>query len=331
MTGNTPLTLGVEEEVFITEPDRPSLQSLYYLARLLWLDPRHYYTHSASNFARGKDIGQGLMSGVEIATSPHTTPDAVVSELGRRRRELASVSAGLIVPLGHLLDRETPTNTCGLHVHIGGVPDPEKAYRNLVHFLPLLVSMTLNSPVAGSWRNGLSYRFANSFAIGPLREDREYRFQDMIISKRLGTIEIRAFDPFWDLERLRHLLRCIAAIASHHGVFPGDIETYNRLRPFVAMRGYSGALRRLYKELNRICKVPESLFLRPPAIETRSLVRRGDTVGAYAALDNAYRTGLLAPREPPRIRQNPVKVLAGIFGYYLPKAPYVLLKARQEW
>ncbi len=327
------ITLGVEEEVFITEPDSPSLQSLYYLARLLWMDPRHYYTHSASNFARGRDIGKGLMSGVEIATSPHTSPESVVDELARRRTDLASVSAGLIVPLGHLLDRQTPSSTCGLHVHVGGMIDLDLTYRNIVHFLPLLVCTTLNSPVAGDWKAGLSYRLLNSFALGPLREDREYRFQDVIISKRLGTIEIRAFDPFWDLRRLRYLLHCIKAIANLKTRFPGDIGVYNSLRAAVACGGYSATkeIRGLYNQLSSFCPVPEDLFLHPPAQEVRRLHDRSGTIVTYAALDGAYRTGILAEKHPPRTRLNPAKVVAGIVGYYLVKAPYILMKARQEW
>jgi hypothetical protein len=64
------ITLGLEEEVFITTPTRPTLDALYVLAKLLWRNPRDYYKHTASNFARGRDARQCLMSSVEIATRP---------------------------------------------------------------------------------------------------------------------------------------------------------------------------------------------------------------------------------------------------------------------
>ena len=71
-------TFGVEEEVFITEPERPTIRSLYFLAKLLARNPRYYYTHSASNFSRGPDLRQGLMSGVEISTAIHHDVEALV-------------------------------------------------------------------------------------------------------------------------------------------------------------------------------------------------------------------------------------------------------------
>ncbi|MGB9620213.1 MAG: hypothetical protein ACPL7K_07360, partial [Armatimonadota bacterium] len=90
---------GIEEEVFITEPERPTIRSLYYLARLLARNPLFYYTHSAHNFTRGRDVRVGIMSGVEISTAIHEDPDAVVDDLARRRADLAAVTSGLIVPV----------------------------------------------------------------------------------------------------------------------------------------------------------------------------------------------------------------------------------------
>lgn len=72
--------MGLEEEVFITEPTLPSLGALWHLARLLWSNPSYYYAHSASNFARGRDLRQSIMSGVEISTGIHSGPDDLVKE-----------------------------------------------------------------------------------------------------------------------------------------------------------------------------------------------------------------------------------------------------------
>ncbi len=189
--------------MFICEPERPTMRSLYYLAKLLAKRPRFYYTHSAHNFARGKDLRQGWMSGVEVSTGVHEHVDALVNDLAERRADLASVTDGLIVPVGHLFDRDTPTNTCAIHVHVSGVDDSRRVYGNLIHFLPVLALFTVNSPFRSGSYYGQSYRMAKSWAIGPIGADWRLRFQDVIMSKRLGTVELRACDSCWDLERTR--------------------------------------------------------------------------------------------------------------------------------
>lgn len=317
--------------MFITEPLRPTLQSLYYLARLLWKSPRDYYAHTACNFTRGRDWRWGLMSGVEISTGIHDNIDSLVRDLARRRGDLASVCAGLLVPLGHLLDRETPTNICGMHLHLSGLPDLERAYQNLVYFLPLLALLVANSPGTGGRFFGPSYRWAKAFAIGALRPDREYRFQDLIYSKRLGTLEIRVFDPVWDLERIKWLLRCVEAIVLVDKAYPGDIEEYNSRREVVAREGYMEELKPVYGELNRLVPVPEALFREPPAYKVWQLWEEKGTLAVYSALDSAYRGGRLEPRAVPPIRISWAKILGGVCGYYLPKLPYNLKKVWAEW
>jgi gamma-glutamyl:cysteine ligase YbdK (ATP-grasp superfamily) len=210
------ITLGLEEEVFITTPTRPTLDALYVLAKLLWRNPRDYYKHTASNFARGRDALQCFMSSVEIATRPHADIDALLDELRTHRAALADAAGdAYLVPVGHLFDLDAPTNTAGLHIHIG-VPAERRhirCMRTLAYFLPLLILLSASSPYAGGRYFGQSYRVAASFAIGALHDDPYYRFQDLILSRRLGTIEIRACDPIWDLERLRVLLEAVQAIA----------------------------------------------------------------------------------------------------------------------
>ena len=184
-----------------------------YLAKLLAKNPVLYYTHSAHNFARGSDVKQGVMSGVEISTVMSEDIEALADDFAKRRADLASVTSGLIVPLGHLLQYDAPTNTCAIHIHISGVEDKRRLYGNLIHFLPVLSVFTINSPMAASEYFGQSYRMAKSWAIGPIKPDWKIRFQDIILSKRLGTVELRVFDPCWDLDRVRWLLRAVKAIS----------------------------------------------------------------------------------------------------------------------
>jgi hypothetical protein len=326
-----PLTFGLEEELFITEPERPTLQSLYYLAKLVWSEPKKYYAHTHCNFTRGKDVHYGLMSGVEISTAAHSNPERLVDDLAERRRALAAASSGLLVPLGHLLDHQEPTNVSGMHLHISGFPDFERAYRNMTYFLPLLVLLTANAPGCGEEYYGPSYRWAKAFAIGPLRPDREYRFQDLIHSKRLGTLEIRAFDPVWELERIRLLLHCVAAVVTAERDYPGSVEAYNSLREVVAREGYIEELHPLYRELNALVPFPESLLSETPGKRVWEIYRKCGIRGAYSALDQAYCGGPLKPRELPGYGLNWLKVLAGAVGYSLPRLPYNIRKVWSEW
>jgi hypothetical protein len=256
------VTLGLEEEVFITTPTRPTLDALYALAKLLWRNPRDYYKHTASNFARGRDARQCLMSSVEIATRPHAAIDALLDELRTHRAALADAAGdAYILPVGHLFDLDAPTNTAGLHIHVGAPHERRQTvYANLAHFLPLLILLSASSPYAGGRYFGQSYRVASSFAIGALRDDPYYRFQDLILSRRLGTIEIRACDPIWDLERLRVLLEAVRAIAQLPTARPINRVRYAALRHQAACIGYTPDLQALHRELRAVYEIPERLL-----------------------------------------------------------------------
>ncbi len=321
-------TLGLEEEVFITEPERPSLRSLYYLARLLAKNPRYYYVHSASNFARLGDIRHGLMSGVEISTGVHTDAEALLEDLAKRRQDLSSVASGLIVSVGHLLEQNTPSNVCGLQIHVGS-RNKERTYRNIVHFLPLLMLLTANSPGVNGRRYGKSYRIANSFAIGPLTPDRTRRFQDIIYSKRLGTIEVRVCDPTWDRNRILALIRALVAIEALGVEYPFNPVEYNEMRGISASEGYTERHKTLYGELSQICDVDESLFITSPADQLWDIYQQQGSVAAYSAVDSSYRGGEFAPHPVKRrhVLGEIAAGAAGLAGYFVPKLPYYTWKA----
>ncbi len=322
---------GIEEEIFICEPERPTLRSLLYLARLLARNPRFYYTHSAHNFTRGKDLKWGLMSGVEISTGIHEDADAVVDDLAARRKDLASVSSGLMVPVGHLLDCDTSTNTCAIHVHIGGAKDNRRLYRNLLHFLPVLPLFTINSPMVSGRYFGKSYRMHASFAIGPIRDDWTVRFQDLILSKRLGTIELRACDPCWDLGRYRWLLRAVKAIAELDEDLEPDIERYNALRDDICRRGLLDENTYLVDELRSLVDFPRDILVRTGSDELADAYKAQGLVGAYSAVDNGYRNGVFEPRPVnARQRAHVGSGLLGFAGYFVPRLPYYAFKGLKE-
>ncbi len=324
-------TFGLEEEVFVVDPEKPSLKSLYYLTKLLWRDPKFNYYNTASNFSRGRDMIQSLMSGVEVATGIHSKAASAVSELKARRRELDGVvTDGLIVPIGHLINLVAPTNVCALQFHIGGVKDQEKTYRNLLHFLPVLVLMTINAPYAGREYKGQSYRMAASFAIGPILPDKTDRFQDMIVSKRLKTIEIRVFDPVWDIRRVETLANAIEAVVALKQELKPDISRYNVLRSRIARNGYIRELKPIYDELKQIADVPEEMLVKTASDEIKEMYEDVGLLATYSAMDNGYRTGVFEHRRIPDSKSTTLKAAAGLAGYYMPKLPYVLYKYIRE-
>lgn len=324
-------TYGIEEEVFITEPERPTFDSFYYLARLLAKNPGFYYTHSCHNFARGKDLKQGWVSGVEISTGIHEDIEALACDLEKRRAELASVTSGLFVPMGHLINYDAPTNTCAIHIHISGVEDQKRLYGNLIHFLPILPLFTANSPMVDGEYFGQSYRMFKSFAIGPIQKDWTIRFQDIILSKRLGTIELRACDTCWDMNRVRYLLNAVKAIAELNQTLPYDVEKYNSLRPEICRRGIIEETAGLVDELSAIVDVPVELLTRTASDDLHELYKNQGLVVAYSALDNGYRCGRFEPR-PVKKEQHTdvVKGTLGFLAYFIPRLPYYAWKGFKE-
>lgn len=322
---------GIEEEVFITEPERPTLKSFYYLARLLAKNPRFYYTHSAHNLARGADVKQGVMGGVEISAAMSADVEALADDLAKRRADLCSVTSGLIVPVGHLLDYDTPTNTCAIHIHISGVHDKRRLYGNLIHFLPALGLFTINSPMVASSYFGQSYRMAKSWAIGPIGSDWKTRFQDVIFSKRLGTVELRICDPCWDMGRIRWLLRAVKAISELDETLAPGIDRYNAMRDNICRNGLLDETSGLVDELRSLVDFPMELLDRTASDELNEMYDSVGLVGAYSALDNGYRNGVFEPRAvDARQRAGTVKGLVGFVGYFVPRLPYYAWKGLVE-
>ena len=113
----------------------------------------------------------------------------------------------------------------------------------------MLPLFTINSPMAASEYFGQSYRMANSWAIGPVGDDWKVRFQDIILSKRLGTVELRVFDPCWDMNRIRWLLRVVKAISELDVALDPAIDRYNSLRDNICRDGLIDEVDDLVEEL----------------------------------------------------------------------------------
>lgn len=328
-----PITLGVEEEVFVLEKGRltPTLQSLDYLRRLLWKNPKRYIQHSASNFAKGEERKECFMGSIEMATGVHEEIEHLLGDLMERRTEFASAArGGMIVPVGALFTLESPTNTAATHVHVG-VPDSERGrvYENLAYFAPVLAVAAANSPWSAGKEFGLSYRMAQPGCLGPLREDREYRFQDVIVSKRLGTIEMRVFDPMPEIYRLREILDAVTAIAAWPLAFPFDRDVYNEQRQTWTIQGLTPYVEARWEELRSLYPFPKELLVEPLTNRMRRLVEEESIEAAYREAERLWLEGTdVAPEHRPHSR---LRTVTGLAGYYAVRLPFMAYKGYKEW
>ncbi|AFZ69231.1 hypothetical protein [Deinococcus peraridilitoris] len=321
-------TLGLEEEVFVLYQGRPSTASLLDLAVLLWRDPRRNFSKTASNFTRRLP---NLMSTVEFATDVHGSPAALLAETMARRAELAAVArTGLLVPVGMLPD-ENPYNTAGLHLHLGvEAGQLQRAYTNIARFLPVLTLASASSPWRGRERFGHSYRLQASFALGPLQRDPLHRFQDLIITRRLGTIELRALDPIWNPERLHAIVDAAWRLAALRRELPFDSATYNALRRRFPREGLTPELRELALELADLTGFDLKWLEETEAERLAELAEQEGFETVWRCLDGAYRTGTFGPSTTLDTRPAKWRGAAGLALYYAPKLPYMALKGWRE-
>jgi carboxylate-amine ligase len=144
----------------------------------------------------------------------------------------------------------------GIHIHIG-FPDAEwafRAYNNLLKFSPLLLALSANSIIYRGKNTGIhSYRMVifeklpRAVLPRPFEDFKSFKklienlHQTGVIESLkdlwwhirprpdLGTIEIRVFDSFWDLERLEFLLKLIKAIALYSETYAEKLPQWEVL------------------------------------------------------------------------------------------------------
>jgi hypothetical protein len=329
------VTLGLEEEVFVLYGDeqagfRASTASFRGLARLLWADWRRNVGGTASNFRRGAVARRELMSSVEVSTPVHAHPDTLFMSAMSRRRELSrALPTGLMVPLG-LLPGSDEYHTAGLHIHVGVAPERlETVYGNLARYLPVLTHASASSPWWDGKPSGPLSRVSHSFALGPLQPDPLARFQDLIVTRRLGTIELRVLDPVWEQGRLHAILSAVYALAQLPERLPWSRETYNRLRGSY-VTGPDEEVRALAQELRRLCGFDPGWLERTVSARVLESWQAHGEAATLAALDGAYRRGVWGSAGTPHARPGRWQGAAGFASYYLPKLPYMLKKVRAE-
>jgi hypothetical protein len=271
------------------------------------------------------------MGSIEMATDVHEQIEHLIEDLIERRTEFAlAAQGGKIVPVGSLFTLDSPTNTASSHIHVG-VPPSERSrvYENLAHFAPVLAIAAANAPWAAGKEFGLSYRMAQPGCLGPLRADREFRFQDIIVSKRLGTIELRVFDPIPEIFRLREILEAVTAIAAWPGSVEFNLEIYNVQRKNWTIHGVTPYIEELWDELKTIYPFPRELLESTLSERLRSVAQEKGIDAAYEHAQGLWLQGTdVSPEHRPHSR---LRTLTGLAGYYAVRLPFMAYKGYKEW
>lgn len=271
------------------------------------------------------------MGSIEVATGVHSDVDSLLDDLVARRTALAHAAGGArIVPTGALFTLRSPSNTASTHIHVGVPPsERDRTYRNLAAFAPLFALASANSPYAGGQRFGLSYRLAQPSLIGPLRSDPEFRFQDIIISKRLGTVEVRLCDPMPELPRLRAVLSAVLAVAAWGGSVGFCRETYNRERKSWTLRGVTEYVQERVEEIAHICPFDDSLMVDTLSKRLGDVADKSGVEAAYVELDRIWREPTGVAASPAAA--SPWRAASGFLGYYALRVPWIAWKGYKEW
>lgn len=328
-------TYGLEEEVFVLYQGRTSLASLWKMGELLWQDPRRNWAATATNFRRGEAARREVMSSVEVSTRVEFSAATLFAAALSRRRELArTFMSGQLLALGALPGSDR-YHTAGLHIHVG-VPEAERerVYGNLAYFLPVLTLASASSPYFGEGAGGTETggpisRIKSSFALGELGGDPYERFQDLIITRRLGTLELRVLDPVPDPERLWAILQAVEKIAKLPDTLPFSRESYNQLRAQM-LGGSLDSLWERAEELAERVGFSADWLRRTEADRVRRHTEEHDWASTCAHLDGLYRSGIWQDLGTPHPLPAAWQGYAGFARYYLPKLPYIARKAYVE-
>ncbi|GAA4014461.1 hypothetical protein GCM10022631_27800 [Deinococcus rubellus] len=330
-------SFGLEEEVFVLHGGRTSLGSLWNMGGLLWQDPKRNWAATATNFRRGKAARREVMSSVEVSTPVELSAATLFTAALSRRTALSRVFAsGQLVALGALPGSDR-YHTAGLHIHVGvpagsgSDPSSERArlYGNLAYVLPVLALASASSPYFGAGGTGALSRVGASFALGELGPDSRERFQDLIVTRRLGTVELRVLDPVPDPERLWAILQAVERVARLPDTLPWSREDYNTLRTQMLM-GLTPALRARAEVVEALTGFDLHWTEHTEAERVLTHTETHGWESTCAHLDGLYRSGvwqdLGTPHAPPPAWHGP----AGFARYYLPKLPYIARKAYLE-
>jgi glutamate---cysteine ligase / carboxylate-amine ligase len=226
---STPLTIGVEEELLLVDPECGLLAEAE--AVLERIDESHREAVSTEIFSTQIEVKTGVCLDAEQAARELTAVRRAVADAGAHllgsglypdeAGEPVLVEKARYEAVKKDLASLLATPPCGLHVHVG-VPDPETAIavaNAMRHHLPLLAALTANSPFRDGSDTGLasaraaavrSYprfelprafrdyedflRVADQLIAAAGVEDYTYIWWDVRPHPNLGTVEVRGMD-----------------------------------------------------------------------------------------------------------------------------------------
>lgn len=192
--------IGVEEEFFIVDEETlfPTSFTPKIILRLIRRD-FGYFQKSSMESPLSRELLKAGFPIIELKTAPHKDVDCLLDELRHHRGVLADVAREehvLIVPSGlhpvHDTQRDSRLLCCALHVHVSGYP-LKKSFYALVRRIPELISLSANSPFLNGRVFGKATRVLCSYAIG-LPRGFYRRMSDVIINRKLATVELRVCD-----------------------------------------------------------------------------------------------------------------------------------------
>jgi carboxylate-amine ligase len=248
-----PFTLGLEEELFLVDPDDGRLRNAG--AEVI---------EQLGELERGEVKNELHRSQIELITGICSTVEEAVEELCALRRAVLATGVGLIASATHptavegdsiptdrpryqrisrLLGDAGATPVCALHIHVG-MPDAATAIRvfnGLRRHLALLEALSANSPyrhgrdtglasarelTLRSWPRAGAPRAMADFedfqrstaALTKVADvpDYTYHWWKMRPHPRLGTVEIRALDTQLEPAHTAALVAAVHALARHH-------------------------------------------------------------------------------------------------------------------
>jgi glutamate---cysteine ligase / carboxylate-amine ligase len=251
-----PLTIGVEEELLLVDPDCGLVAEAERV--LEGIAPEHRGAVSTEIFATQIELKTGVCLDAGQAAGELAEVRRAVAATGARLMgsglypaesgEPALVEKARYVPVKQDLVSLLATPPCGLHVHVG-VPDPETAVavaNAMRHHLPLLAALTANSPFRDGADTGMasartsvvrSYprfelprafrdyedflRVADQLIAAAGVDDYTYIWWDVRPHPKLGTVEVRGMDVQPRPEQNAAIAALIQALAAKEIDRPG--------------------------------------------------------------------------------------------------------------
>lgn len=253
---SAPLTMGVEEELLLVDPDCGLVADAEKVME--GIDPDHRKAVSTEIFATQIEMKTGVCMDAGQAARELTEVRRAVAATGARLMgsglypgdsgDPALVEKARYVPVKKDLVSLLATPPCGLHVHVG-VPDPETAVavaNAMRHHLPVLAALAANSPFRDGEDTGMasarasvvrSYprfelprafrdyedflRVADQLIAAAGVDDYTYIWWDVRPHPNLGTVEVRGMDIQPRPEQNAAIAALIQALAAKEIDRPG--------------------------------------------------------------------------------------------------------------